>query len=110
MGGDLDYIILAGPYNLLNQEALDDLLPLCREKGMSVFLGAPFASGILATGSRSGVTPKYMYEPASKELLAKLSRIEEVCDKHSVTLPAAALQFPLFHPRVASILSGVKSA
>jgi len=108
--GGLDYILLAGPYNLLNQEALDNLLPLCKKKGLSVIAGAPFASGILATGTRKGSKRlRYMYEPATADMVAKCGRIEEVCDAHGVELPAAALQFPLAHPRVASVLSGAKS-
>lgn len=109
--GSLDYILLAGPYNLLNQEALDDLLPLCRERGMSVLIGAPYASGILATGTRSSRQPlRYMYEDAPEEIVARVARIEDVARRHGVPLPAAALQFPLSHPRVASVLVGVKSA
>merc|ERR1712096_302462 len=75
---------------------------------MSVFVGAPFASGILVVGTKSGHHPRYMYEPASEAIIAKVRQMEEICDKHSVTLAAAALQFPLFHPRVACVLSGVK--
>eukprot|EP00931_Biecheleriopsis_adriatica_P055830 TRINITY_DN33085_c0_g1_i1.p1 TRINITY_DN33085_c0_g1~~TRINITY_DN33085_c0_g1_i1.p1 ORF type:complete len:358 (+),score=52.17 TRINITY_DN33085_c0_g1_i1:58-1131(+) len=110
MGG-LDFILLAGPYNLLSQEALDDLLPLCREKNMSVVIGGPFASGILATGTRGPKKRRltYMYEPAPEDVLDRVERMEKVCDRHGVDLPSAALQFPLFHPRVACVLSGVKS-
>eukprot|EP00929_Paragymnodinium_shiwhaense_P107164 TRINITY_DN7322_c0_g1_i1.p1 TRINITY_DN7322_c0_g1~~TRINITY_DN7322_c0_g1_i1.p1 ORF type:complete len:257 (-),score=23.34 TRINITY_DN7322_c0_g1_i1:270-1040(-) len=107
--GGLDYILLAGPYNLLNQEALDNLLPLCKAKNISVIAGAPYASGILVTGTRTTKKPRYMYEPASEDMLAKVRKIEAVCDMFSVKLPDAALQFPLFHPRVASVLSGAKS-
>merc|ERR1712187_714137 len=84
-------------------------MPLCREKSMSVMLGAPFASGILAVGAKSGSRPKYMYEPATDDMLARVAQIEEVCEQFLVTLPAVALQFPLFHPRIACVLSGVKS-
>lgn len=123
-GLGVDYIILAGPYNLLNQEALDDILPMCREKNVSVLVGAPFASGILAVGSgklaggqcsdgasraRAARAPSYMYAPASESIIDKVAAIETVCHEYSVTLPAVALQFPLFHPRVASVLSGIKS-
>jgi D-threo-aldose 1-dehydrogenase len=117
----LDFILLAGPYTLLDQGALDDILPLCRDEGMTVVIGAPFASGILVHGSgmkaasldakdaETGKRPTYLYQPASDEILEKVQRIEEVCAKFSVNLPAAALQFPLSHPRVSCVLSGVKS-
>merc|ERR1711865_602144 len=69
-----------------------------------------FASGILAVGAKTCSRPNYMYEPASEDVLEKVRQIEDICSLHGVALPAAALQFPLFHPRVACVLSGVKSA
>jgi D-threo-aldose 1-dehydrogenase len=101
---DIDCIMLAGRYTLLEQGALDDLLPLCETKGMSILLAAPLNSGILATGAREGAT--YDYKPAPPSILDKVRRIEAVCGRHNVELAAAALQFPLGHPRVASIVAG----
>jgi D-threo-aldose 1-dehydrogenase len=102
--GDFDCMLLAGRYTLLEQGALDELLPLCDRKGMSMLLAAPFNSGILAVGAREGAT--YDYKPASAPVLEKVRRIETVCARHGVELPTAALQFPLAHPRLASIVAG----
>lgn len=101
---DLDCVMLAGRYTLLEQGALDDLLPLCDKKGMSMLLAAPFNSGILAMGARDGAT--YDYKPAPPPVLDKVRRIEAVCTRHGVELPTAALQFPLAHQRLASIVAG----
>jgi D-threo-aldose 1-dehydrogenase len=105
---DLDCIMLAGRYTLLEQGALDALLPLCEKKNISILLAAPLNSGILATGARAGAT--YDYKPAPPEILDKVRRIEEVCRRHSVDLTTAALQFPLAHPRLASIVVGALTA
>jgi len=101
---DLDCAMLAGRYTLLEQGALDELLPLCEKKCMSVLLAAPFNSGILAMGPREGAT--YDYKPAPAPVLDKVRRIEAVCKRHDVELQAAALQFPLAHPRIASVVAG----
>jgi D-threo-aldose 1-dehydrogenase len=101
---DLDCVMLAGRYTLLEQGALDELLPLCESKGMSMLLAAPFNSGILVTGARDGAT--YDYKPAPAPVLDKVRRIEAVCRRHGVDLATAALQFPLGHPRLASIVAG----
>jgi D-threo-aldose 1-dehydrogenase len=101
---DIDCVMLAGRYTLLEQGALDGLLPHCERKGMSILLAAPLNSGILAVGAREGAT--YDYKPAPPAVLDKVSRIEAVCRRHGVALSAAALQFPLAHPRIASIVAG----
>ena len=101
---DLDCVMLAGRYTLLEQGALDELLPLCERKGMSMLLAAPFNSGILVTGAREGAT--YDYKPAPASVLDRVRRIEAACRRHGVDLPTAALQFPLGHPRLASIVAG----
>ena len=101
---DLDCIMLAGRYTLLEQGALDELLPLCEQKTMSILLAAPLNSGILATGARDGAS--YDYQPAPPPILDKVRRIEAVCRRHNVDLTTAALQFPLAHPRLASIVVG----
>ncbi len=106
--GDFDCFLLAGRYTLLEQGALDELLPWCTEKQVSLFIGGPYNSGILATGAVPGA--KYNYEPAPREILDKVAGIERVCERHGVPLPAAALQFPLGHKQVASMIPGARSA
>ena len=106
---DIDCVMLAHRYTLLEQGALDELLPLCEKKGMSILLAAPLNTGILAIGAREGGT--YDYKPAPAAILEKVRRIETVCRRHNVELAAAALQFPLAHPRLASIVAGaIKSS
>ena len=101
---DLDCVMLAGRYSLLEQGALDELLPLCEQKGMSMLLAAPFNSGILAVGASEVAT--YDYRPAPPPIMDKVRRIEAVCRRHGIELGTAALQFPLAHPRLASIVAG----
>ena len=101
---DLDFFLVAMPYTLLDQTPLDDTFPRCVERGIGIVIGSPYASGILATGPVDGA--KYNYAPASSEILEKARRIETVCHRHDVPLPAAALQFPLGHPAVAAIIPG----
>jgi D-threo-aldose 1-dehydrogenase len=101
---EIDFFLVAMPYTLVDQEIVDDELPLCTERGVSVVIGAPFASGILATGAREGA--HYGYKPATPEILERVRRMEQVCQRHGVPLPAAALQFPLGHPAVASVIPG----
>ena len=101
---DLDFFLVAMPYTLADQAPLDDALPRCQERGVGIVIGSPYASGILATGPIDGA--KYAYEPATEEMCAKVGKIQAVCDQHGVPLPAAALQFPLGHPSVATIIPG----
>ncbi len=105
--GDFDCFLLAGRYTLLDQESLDSFLPLCEKRGIGIVLGGPYNSGILATGPVEGA--HYDYAPASPEILEKTRRIEAVCRRHGVPLQAAALQFPLGHPTVASVIPGMGS-
>jgi D-threo-aldose 1-dehydrogenase len=102
--GDFDLFLLAGRYTLLEQEALQSFLPLCEERGIGILLGGPFNSGILATGAVAGAI--YDYQPAPPDVLARVARIERVCDAHGVPIAAAALRFPLAHPAVISIIPG----
>ncbi len=104
--GDFDCFLLAGRYTLLEQEALDSFLPLCEDRGIGIILGGPYNTGILVTGAKAGAW--YNYGPASQEILARVTRIEMVCQSHNVTLAAAALQFPLLHPAVASVIPGCR--
>jgi len=103
---DMDYFLVAMPYTLLNQEALDLELPLCVERGVGVVIGAPFASGILALGPGRGT---YRYAAAPPEIVEKARGIEAVCSRYGVPLGAAALQFPLGHPAVAAVIPGPNS-
>ena len=80
----------------------------CARRGIKVVIGAPFASGILVTGSGAGA--KYAYGAASPEMQAKVQGIEAVCRAHGVRLPVAALQFVLAHPAVASVIPGAARA
>ncbi len=104
---DFDCILLAGRYTLLDQSALVEFLPLCVEKGISVILGGPYNSGILASDLSDEAT--YQYVKAPSEILDRARRIGVVCDRHGVPLNAAALQFGLAHPAVASTIPGVRS-
>jgi D-threo-aldose 1-dehydrogenase len=105
--GDFDFFLLAGRYTLLEQGALDDFLPLCEKRNIGIMLGGPYNSGILATGAIEGA--KYNYVPAPADILDKVRRIEAVCRRHDVPLAAAALQFPLGHPSVTSMIPGAVS-
>jgi D-threo-aldose 1-dehydrogenase len=105
--GDFDCFLLAGRYTLLEQQPMNKFLPLCEKKHISVIIGGPYNSGILATGAVEGAY--YNYQPASPSMLAWVRQIEEVCQRHRVALPAAALQFPFGHPAVTSIIPGARS-
>jgi D-threo-aldose 1-dehydrogenase len=105
--GDFDCVLLAGRYTLLEQRALDDFLPLCVSRNVSVILGGPLNSGVLATGARQGA--KYDYADAPAWVMNRVARIEQVCLHHGVPLAAAALQFPLAHPAIAAIIPGAVS-
>jgi D-threo-aldose 1-dehydrogenase len=100
----IDFFLVAMPYTLLDQGALDHELPLCAEHGAGVIIGAPFASGILA--SRTGPAATYAYRPVETPTATKVARIDDVCHAHGVPIGAVALQFPLAHPLVASIIPG----
>lgn len=102
--GDFDTMLLAGRYSLLEQPALASFMPLAQEKGIGLMLGGVFNSGILATGPVAGA--KYNYRPAPPDILARVGAIEAVCTRHGVPLRRAALQFPLGHPAVASLVMG----
>lgn len=102
--GDFDTMLLAGRYSLLEQPGLASFMPLAQEKGIGLMLGGVFNSGILATGPVAGA--KYNYRPAPPEILARVGAIEAVCTRHGVPLRRAALQFPLGHPAVASLVMG----
>ena len=104
---DFDCFLLAGRYTLLEQDALNEFLPLCEERGAAVVVGGGFNSGILATGAVEGA--KYNYAPAPAEIMDKVAKIEAVCADHGVPLPAAALQFVVAHPAVPSFIAGTRT-
>lgn len=101
--GDWDVFLLAGRYTLLEQEPLDDLLPACEETGTSIILGGPFNSGILVGGQT------WNYALAPPQIREKVAKISAICSDHKVPLAAAALQFPLGHKLVSSVIPGPRS-
>ena len=105
---DLDFLLVAMPYTLADQGSLHRGMAACQERGVSVIVGAPFASGILVTGAGGGA--KYGYRDAPEAVRAKVRGIERVARAHGVALPAAALQFPLAHPAVISVIPGAARA
>jgi D-threo-aldose 1-dehydrogenase len=106
---DLDALMLAGRYSLLDHAALPVLLPQCATRGVHLALGGVFNSGLLATGSRDG-TARFNYAAATRAWVERTARIEAVCHAHGVPLRAAALQFPLAHPAVEIVMLGVRTA
>jgi D-threo-aldose 1-dehydrogenase len=101
---DIDFFLLALRYTLAEQDTLESELPACERKDVGIVIGGVFNSGILATGPVPGA--KYNYADATPDIVDRVRRIEAVCARHGVPLPAAALQFPLGHPSVASVIPG----
>lgn len=108
LDGDPDCFLLAGRYTLLEQDPLESFLPLCQQRDVSIIIGGPYNTGILATGSRPGAY--YDYEPATDAVRRKVSMIEQVCEAYDVPLAAAALRFPLEHPSITSVIPGARNA
>ncbi|MHA7271407.1 aldo/keto reductase [Arthrobacter sp. HLT1-20] len=109
LGADLDVIMLAGRYSLLEQPAAADLLPLCLARGVGVVNVGVYNSGLLARP----VVPddaNYNYAPAPAEILTKANALAACCDEFAVELPAAALQFAAAHPAVCSVVVGASNA
>ena len=106
--GDFDCFLLAGRYTLLDQSGLAEFLPLCVRKGISVILGGPYNSGILASDLSPEATFNYVEAPP--ETLERARMVKAVCDRQGAPLKAAALQFCLAHPAVAAIIPGARSA
>jgi D-threo-aldose 1-dehydrogenase len=105
--GDFDTLLVAGRYTLLEQDALNELLPLCERRGTAIVIGGGFNGGILATGAVPGA--KWNYAPAPAHIMEKVRKIEAVCARYKVPLAAAALQFLLAHPAVASHVPGTRT-
>ena len=104
---DFDCFLVAGRYTLLDHSALHELMPLCLEKDISLILGGPYNSGILASDLHTKST--YFYDPSPPEIIEKAKKIKQVCDRHQVPLKAAAIQFGLMHQSVASTIPGPRS-
>ena len=104
---DIDVVLIALKYTLLDQSAAIELLPTALKKGVSVIAGGVFNSGIL-TNPKAGAT--FNYEPASPEVLARAQKIEKFFVDRGVSLAQAALQFPMQHPAISAILVGCRSA
>ncbi len=104
---DFDCLLLAGRYTLLEQDALDGFLPDCKAQAVSVILGGCYNSGILATGAVPGA--RYNYATAPAEIMARVAEMEVICREFDVPLKAAALQFVLAHPAIATNIPGVRT-
>ncbi|WP_425428622.1 aldo/keto reductase [Streptomyces yerevanensis] len=105
---DPDAVMLSGRHTLLDHSALDELLPACNERGVSVVAASVFNSGLLAT-DRPAAEGRYDYGAATPELLERVHRIADVCEAHGVTVPQVAMAFPLLHPAVAGIAVGMRT-
>ena len=104
---DVDCFLLAGRFTLLEQEPLDTFLPKCVERNVSIIIGGPYNSGLLATDDRRQAT--YDYKPAPDHLWEKAQAIRRMCEAHGVDPRAAALQYPLRHAAVAAVIPGVRA-
>lgn len=104
---DVDCFLLAGRFTLLEQEPLEELLPKCLKQNVSIIVGGPYNSGLLATPSRDNAT--YDYKPVDDDRWNRAQAIRKVCDAHQVDIRAAALQYPLRHGAVASVIPGNKN-
>jgi D-threo-aldose 1-dehydrogenase len=105
--GNFDCMLLAGRYTLLEQGALAEFMPECEKRSVSVILGGPYNSGILTGNVKPGATHDYV--AAAAPLIEKAQKIEAVCKRHNVPLGAAAMQFPLAHPAMGSVIPGALS-
>jgi D-threo-aldose 1-dehydrogenase len=104
---DIDVVLVAGRYTLLDSSAAGALLPAALDRGVSVIAGGVFNSGLLAAPA-PGAT--YDYQPAPGSLISRARLLEQVCARFGVPLRAAAARFPLTHPAIASVLIGARSA
>lgn len=105
---DLDCLLLAGRYSLIDHSAWPELLPLCVQRGVRIALGGAFNSGILATGVRNRQPARFNYAPAPQAWVDRVAALEVVCGNFGVPLRAAALQFPLAHPAIEVVMLGVQ--
>lgn len=105
---DVDVVLCAGRWTLLERTAFDDLLPECARRGTSVVVGGAYNSGLLADPYAPDA--HYNYRQAPQDMLARARRLDAVCARHGVPLKAAALRYPFAHPVVASVLVGAADA
>ncbi|WP_410791171.1 aldo/keto reductase [Kribbella sp. C-35] len=105
---DVDVVMVAGRFTLLDQSALDDLLPLASERGVGVVAAAVYNSGLLSTTTVDS-SAHYDYGQAPRAVVERAVRVAEVCERHGVSLPAAAIQYPLRHPAVVSVVTGMRT-
>ena len=91
----------------MEQDPLDEMLPKCVDRGVSVIIGGPYNSGLLASAERRRAT--YNYQPVDDELWNKAQDIRGICEDHGIDMRAAALQYPLRHPAVAAVIPGMWS-
>ena len=103
---DIDCVLLAGCYTLLDQSGAEEMLPECARRGVGVILGGVFNTGVLAQPSPQAC---YKYQVVPDDVLARVRQLARICGSHGVPLKAAALQFPFRHPAVTSVLTGVRS-
>ncbi|MFE5212080.1 aldo/keto reductase [Streptomyces sp. NPDC056600] len=106
---DVDVVMLSGRWTLLDQRAAHELLPACAERGVSLLAASVFNSGLLST-PRPSPDAFFDYAAASPEVVHRARRVADLCAAHGVTLPEAALAFPLRHPAVAGVVVGMRSA
>jgi D-threo-aldose 1-dehydrogenase len=102
-----DCFLIAGRYTLLDQSAIDEVLPLCLRKSISVIIGSPYNTGLLYDPKPDST---FDFMPAPPEIIERALKLKAVCQKYNVPLPAAAIQFPFAHPAVAQVLTGAKAA
>lgn len=100
---DFDCFMLAGAYTLLEQDALEILFPLCEQRGISIIAASPYNSGVLANGQH------YNYEMASHKILTRVNALQKICETYQVDLPHVALQFPLCHSQIVSVVTGARN-
>ena len=103
---EIDIVLLAGRYTLLDQSGLVDLIPAARRNNVSIVIGGVFNSGILADPDNA---PHFNYESAPDELIDRAKALRVVCERHGTSLMSAALAFPLREPSVGTVLLGARS-
>ncbi|MGW5192894.1 aldo/keto reductase [Kribbella sp. NPDC004138] len=106
---DIDVIMLAGRYTLIDPDGLDDVLPACVDNDVQVVAVGVFNSGLMSQ-PRPAAGTTFNYEPAAQSLIDKANKLADICESHGTTLPAAAIAFPLAHPAVAGIAVGCRNA
>jgi D-threo-aldose 1-dehydrogenase len=107
--GLVDCVLVSGRWTLLDQTALDELLPLAHERGVAIIAASVFNSGLLADPDADPPFANFKYRPPPPDILEKTRRIQDICERHGVSLKAAAIQFPFLHPSVSTVLLGCRS-